>query len=188
MPTATAELSPWIRFDKTSQTHFENEVVAGVKANAQARTLQTNPESAFEFGRQADSMELPVAQWFRAVQHKIAASTIPSGYEPGDTGSWLSQQVAAAALPFLAKSSYEFELAPYLYSSPSGELVAEFEVGQGTTTFIISPDSVTAFSVIEGKPVFKKRALRYWSPNQIRIWREKISARPSGKKHGPMGS
>jgi hypothetical protein len=185
---ATAEFSPWIRFDKTSQTHFENEAAAEIETNAEALTAQTNPESAFELGWQADRLEMPVAQWFRAVQQKIAASTVPSGYVPEDAGSWLSQQVAAAALTFLAKSSYEFELAPYLYRSPSGELVAEFEEGQGRTTFIISPDSVTAFSVIEGKPVFKKRPLRHWSTNQLRIWREKISARPSGKKHGPVGS
>jgi hypothetical protein len=188
MIAATAELAPWIRLEKTSRTHFEHEETAGSETKNQLARMQIDSPSALEFGPLAPGSVLPGAQWFQAIQQKIAASTIPPGYEPEDPGSWLSQQVAAAALTFLSKSSYEFALAPYLYGSPSGELIAEFGEGEAKSTFIISPDSVTAFSVVKGKPIFKKRLLREWSSSRLRFWREKTLAPPSGKTHGQMGS
>lgn len=190
MFAATAELAPWIRLEKTSRTHFENEEKVASKSKTQlpTMTMQIDSWSVLDVGPQAYGAALPGAQWFQVIQQKIAASTIPPGYEPGDPESWLSQQLAVAALTFLSKSSYEFALAPYLYSSSSGELVAEFAEGEAMSTFIISPDSVTAFSVVGGKPILKKRSLKDWSVNRLRFWHEKTLAPPSGKMHGQMGS
>jgi hypothetical protein len=188
MLTATTGLSQWIRLEKTSQTHFENEEMFGRNMESTIQKTPMNLESVLGFGQQAYSPDIPGAQWFKAIQQKIAVSTIPPGYEPGDPGSWLTPQVAVAALTFLFKSSYEFATEPYLDRSPSGELVAEFREGEARWTFIISPDSVTAFSVVEGKPIFKERPIRYWSTNQLKFWREKTLAQPSRKIHGSMGS
>jgi hypothetical protein len=185
---ATAELSPWIKLDRTSLSRFENQGVANFGGGAPTTAALTDSASAFESGEQYYSSGLSEAQWLHVIRQKIAASTLPPGYESEEAGTWLTQQVAAAALTLIERSSSVFPSAPYLYSGATGDLVAEFEEGSSRTTFIISADSVAAFSVAEGKPIFKRRPLRFWSANQLRIWRDKALPMPSGKNHGTVGS
>jgi hypothetical protein len=185
MLNSTAEPTQWIRLDKTSRASFECERTAEAKMATPPPEARTD-QPLFVIDPQPFGPQPPGAQWLGAVQQKIAASTIPPGYEQAESGNWLSQEVATAALAFIAKASNEFTVAPYLYGSPSGDLAAEFVDSKSRSTFIISPDSVTAFAVVEGKPILKNRPLRYWSTNQLRIWRDRIQAPLSGKRNGPI--
>jgi hypothetical protein len=188
MFNSTAELPSWLKLDKTSRTQFETIKEMENAPEEQNQNQETMSALSPDFYLQKQGMEIDGSHWFRAIQQKIAVSTIPSGYEVEEDGSWIRQNVAATALIFLAKSSNEFFATPYLYSSPSGDLVAEFEENDIKSTFIISADNITAFAMVGGKPIFKIKPALFWSPNQIKIWHEKITVLAQGKKNGQLES
>ncbi|MGA2833525.1 MAG: hypothetical protein ABSE55_10690 [Terracidiphilus sp.] len=71
------------------------------------------------------------------------------------SGRWLSQATAIAALKFFEAASDLLPGEPYIYGSPLGDLIAEFDGEKGTLTSIIGPNTTLLFAIIGGTPIKK---------------------------------
>lgn len=97
----------------------------------------------------------PGAPWFRQVERRIAESSTP---DPNlARGSrWLSQATAIAALRFFEMTSDLLPGEPYIYGSPMGDLIAEFDGEKGTLTSVIGPSFTLLYAIVSGIPIKRK--------------------------------
>jgi hypothetical protein len=182
----TAELSPWIRVERTGETSLDKLSLIPFSKLLHGPAPKPLQFSDIEFWPLASSPKYPDAQWLKSVEQRIVASVPPPGYEVENDGTWLSQSVANAAVDFLGKVADSFTNEPYLYSSPSGDLVAEFQESKGRLTCIISPDSATIFAMIAEKPVTKTYSPVDWTMNRMKPLLDQILTTPESK-NGTVG-
>jgi hypothetical protein len=97
------------------------------------------------------------AGWLSAVKRRIASSVMPPGREAENQGQWLPEETVQAALLFFETVSDMLPGEPYIYSSKTKDLVAEFKTAQGRLTAIISPDFVRTFALTYGNAAVEKR-------------------------------
>jgi hypothetical protein len=100
----------------------------------------------------------PPVEWLPVVERRIKASIVPEEYEDDHvlacrSGEWLHEDVARSALDFFGRAGDLLPGEPYIYSSRSGNLVAEFCVGTAPLTTVISPETVTILMVEDDVPV-----------------------------------
>jgi hypothetical protein len=166
MVVLTADLSPWIRIERTADS-FEKSLP--FRAPSQEDPAPPTPAVALKFDPPMPYMELSNAPWLQAVQQRIVASVPPTGYSIEQDGTWVSQEVANAAVQFFGSFPETFSIEPYLYCAPSGDLVAEFDGARNKLTCLVSPDSVTVYSYssIDEKLTPRKLPRADWSAEQI---------------------
>jgi hypothetical protein len=94
----------------------------------------------------------PGASWFRLVERRISESSTQDPNLAGN-GHWLPQATAIAALKFFEAASDLLPGEPYIYGSPLGDLVAEFDGEKGTLTSVIGPNVTLLYAIIGGIPI-----------------------------------
>jgi hypothetical protein len=101
----------------------------------------------------AITMPQPIAaEWLENVCQRIANSVLmPGERSQNDDEAAISQEIGDSATWFFTNTSDVLPTEPHLYSSRSGDLVAEFEGKYGRLTAIISDSSVLAFAVFGEK-------------------------------------
>lgn len=102
----------------------------------------------------AITMPHPIAaEWFEPVRQRIADSVIVPGEDIHNDETAISPNIGDSSLWFFTNTSDVLPAEPHLYSSRSGDLIAEFEGRYGRLTTIISDWSVLVFAV-SGETVF----------------------------------
>lgn len=165
MLTHTASISQWIGIERTAERFTPVFTSLIPNQNMPAPTTLT----VAEIEPSLPNAEVAEAPWFPAVQQRILTSVPPIGYAVVQDGTWISKEVAGAALQFLGSFSETFLVEPYLYCSPSGDLVAEFESTQNKLTCVIASDSATVYSSTDGRLTPRTIARTDWSPEQINL-------------------
>jgi hypothetical protein len=94
----------------------------------------------------------PGASWFRKVEKRIANSSATSP-DSLRSGRWLPQATAIAAIKFFEVTSDLLPGEPYIYGSPAGDLVAEFDGEKGTLTGVIGPGLTLLYAFVGGIPI-----------------------------------
>jgi hypothetical protein len=90
--------------------------------------------------------------WLPIIEQRINDSVLPVEYEANrqiacQSGEWLEEDVARSAIDFFFKIGDLLPNEPYIYSSKSGQLVAEFEKGAFPITAVVSPDLHTLMAI-----------------------------------------
>ncbi|WP_157960141.1 hypothetical protein [Albibacillus kandeliae] len=86
-----------------------------------------------------------VTDWLASVEGRIRDSIAPHTEVDLSTRDWLNRDAALAALTFLRDSCDLLPSEPYLYGTPEGDLVAEFETGNLRVTTVIAGNGTTMF-------------------------------------------
>jgi hypothetical protein len=117
-------------------------------AEAMAVHMTTSPEvSGLTNG--GLSGPTPVsANWLAAVERRIRDSVVPQEHAADNDGRWLSQEVANSAIQFFQQASGVLPSEPYIYSSTSGDLVAEFKTRYGVLTSVVTMSKVLAVAMV----------------------------------------
>jgi hypothetical protein len=119
--------------------------------------------------------------WLENIQRYIDESVIPDTCRAENDGRWLNQEIAIAARDFFQKTAELLPGEPFIYSSKSGDLVAEFKDKHGTMTTIVSSTFVLLFAVIDGVPVER----RIVEPGD---WREDVQLLTGQLRTGQNGA
>jgi hypothetical protein len=143
---------------------------------------------AFNVRDPIDSFQVsgPVAPWLGAVERRLNASIAITGSAEENDGTALNKDVVTAANAFFAATSSMLPSEPYLYGLPTGELVAEFEAQKGRMTIVISSDTATAMSVVDGETLHREIALQAATPDDLQSNLSAIMDRLGTDKHGSM--
>jgi hypothetical protein len=128
----------------------------------------------------------PGASWFRLVERRISES---STRDPNlaRSGRWLPQATAIAALRFFEAASDLLPGEPYIYGSPLGDLVAEFDGKKGTLTSVIGPNVTLLFAIIGGIPI-KKTISPEGGERELRSELKELAESLRTGKHGTLES
>jgi len=151
MPIATAEAAPPIRYVIPATYWGPPEVdVATILRQIQMwATISPMPSGNCT----GESIRLPrpmVAGWLPAIELRIRGSIVPDGRDSENDGRWVAHDIAEAAVAFFEATSDLLPGEPFIYSSHSGDLVGEFEVGHGSMTIIVSRNFAIVFAAVEG--------------------------------------
>jgi hypothetical protein len=127
----------------------------------------------------------PVAPWLADVQRRLSGSIAMRGGTALHDRTGLAREVVRAANSFFELTSDLLPAEPYLYSSQSGDLVAEFSAPLGRMTIIISTDSAIAHASVGGRITQKSFVLTPEAQNSLR---PEIDAITSPLRAGIHGS
>lgn len=92
------------------------------------------------------------ARWLADVERRIRDSIVPTEHLADNDGRWLSMSVANSAIQFFRQASAVLPGEPFIYSSASGDLVAEFKGLHGLMTSVVTEDKVLAMAMVNGHP------------------------------------
>jgi hypothetical protein len=126
----------------------------------------------------------PGASWFRQVEKRIAESSTPDP-NLARSGRWLPQATAIAALKFFEATSDLLPGEPYIYGSPLGDLVAEFDGERGTLTSVIGPNVTLLFAIVGGTPI-KKTVSQESGESELRSELKNLAETLRTGKHGAL--
>jgi hypothetical protein len=126
----------------------------------------------------------PGASWFRQVEKRITDSSTPDP-NLARGGRWLPQATAIAALKFFEATSDLLPGEPYIYGSPLGDLVAEFDGEKGTMTSIIGPNLTLLFAVVGGTPI-KMTVSQEGGESELRSELKNLAESLRTGKHGAL--
>lgn len=124
----------------------------------------------------------PGATWFRQVEKRISESSTPDP-NLARGGRWLPQATAIAALRFFEATSDLLPGEPYIYGSPLGDLVAEFDGEKGTLTGVIGPNFTLLFAIVGGTPI-KMTVSQDGSETELRSELKNLADSLRTGKHG----
>lgn len=126
----------------------------------------------------------PGASWFPLVKRRISES---STTDPNlaRSGSWLPQATAIAALRFFEAASDLLPGEPYIYGSPLGDLVAEFDGEKGTLTSVTGPNLTLLFAIIGGIPI-KRTVTAEGGERELRSELKELAESLRTGKHGAL--
>lgn len=125
------------------------------------------------------------AKWLGAVQKRITDSVAIAGTTPSVEGTCLNQAIAHSANAVFEMTSDILPSEPFIYSSRSGDLVAEFQAPYGKLTTIISQSYVIAFASMGEVAVEKHIDLEGSNSNALRMELQKITkALCTGRTNG----
>jgi hypothetical protein len=102
-------------------------------------------------GKLAGPLPVP-ADWLATVERRIRNSIVPTEHAGENDGRWLRYEVANAAIQFFRQASSLLPGEPFIYSSTSGDLVAEFKSTYGLMTSVVTADKVLAVAMVHGHP------------------------------------
>jgi hypothetical protein len=88
------------------------------------------------------------APWLAIVERRIRDSVLPRERAAENDGRWLSQEVANSAIQFFQQASGVLPSEPFIYSSTSGDLVAEFKTIRGVLTSVVTQSKVLAVVMV----------------------------------------
>jgi hypothetical protein len=95
---------------------------------------------------------LPVpAQWLGDVERRIRNSIVPAERAQENDGRWISLEVANSAIQFFRQASTVLPGEPFIYSSNSGDLVAEFKALHGLMTSVVTAGKLMAVAIVDGQ-------------------------------------
>jgi len=123
--------------------------------------------------------------WLQNIERRIRNSVVPVGKEHENDGRWLSSEMATAATAFFQLASDVLPGEPHIYSSLSGELIAESKTRHGVMNAVISPRTFVALPVIDGDPQETTRI--EWTaanPARLRDTLKQISEKLRNGEHG----
>jgi hypothetical protein len=100
-------------------------------------------------------------------------------------GRWLPQATAIAALKFFEAASDLLPGEPYIYGSPLGDLIAEFEGEKGTLTSVIGPNITLLFAIIGGIPI-KRTVSPEGGERELRSELRELAESLRTGKHGAL--
>jgi hypothetical protein len=109
---------------------------------------------------------------------------LPPGQEHENEGQWLTSDIASAATAFFQLASDVLPSEPHIYSSATGDLVAEFRAPRGVMNAVISQTQFIALAVVDGDPEETKIELTAESPSTVRDALKAITARLRDREHG----
>ena len=95
------------------------------------------------------------ARWLADVERRIRDSIVPTEHLADNDGRWLSMSVANSAIQFFRQPSAVLPGEPFIYSSASGDLVAEKKFCKGLhglMTSVVTEDKVLAMAMVNGHP------------------------------------
>lgn len=124
------------------------------------------------------------ASWFRLVERRISESST-SDPNLARGGHWLPQATAIAALKFFKATSDLLPGEPYIYGSPLGDLVAEFDEGLGTLTTVIGPYVTLMFAIAKGMPI-KEEVSNEGGEDELRSKLKQLIESFRAGKHGAL--
>jgi hypothetical protein len=121
-------------------------------ADAMAMQLTTSPQvKGLSTGALSGPDPLSAA-WLGAIERRIRDSIVPAERAAENDGRWLSPEVANTAIQFFRQASGVLPGEPYIYSSGSGDLIAEFKTRHGLLTSVVTLDKVLAVAMVDGQP------------------------------------
>jgi len=125
------------------------------------------------------------AAWLQAVERRIRNSVLPLGREHENDGRWLRSEIATAATAFFEMVSDVLPGEPHIYSSLSGDLIAEFTGPRGVMNAVISSKLFLALAVVDDEaPEETKIDLAAANPTTIRDTLRAITERLRDREHG----
>jgi hypothetical protein len=122
------------------------------------------------------------------VETRIRGSALPDEYGREPSTEWLSEGAANAAIAFFRNGADLLPTEPHIYSTKSGDLVAEFETANGSMTSVVSDKQTILFAVLTGDDEPIQTIIRRGS-NRFRDELRSITTKlASGSSHGKMES
>lgn len=91
------------------------------------------------------------ARWLADVERRIRDSIVPENHIDDNDGRWINLDVANSAIQFFRQASELLPGEPFIYSSGSGDLVAEFKARFGMMTSVVMTDKFLAMVVMDGQ-------------------------------------
>jgi hypothetical protein len=137
-----------------------------------------------EFEAQAIGPAPIVAPWLSDVSRRIKDSIVPEGCQCENEGQWLSPSIALAATAFFQLTSDVLPSEPHIYSSLSGDLVAEFAGPRGILNAVISPRRIIALVVTGDSTIEKNIDWNSISANTLRRELGEITLMLCDEKYG----
>lgn len=91
------------------------------------------------------------AAWLADVERRIRNSVVPTEHVLDNDGRWISLEVANSAIQFFRQASAVLPGEPFIYSSNSGDLVAEFKALHGLMTSVVTVGKLMAVAIVDGQ-------------------------------------